>query len=49
MDDIGRLREIGVTTLLFNFQRQDLARTLAAMQRFADQVRPLADACGRRR
>ncbi len=43
-EDIGRLREIGVTTLLFNFQRPDLAQSLAAMQRFADQVRPLADA-----
>ena len=42
--DIGRLREIGVTTLLFNFQRQDLAATVAAMQRFAAEVLPLAGA-----
>ena len=38
VEDIGRLREIGVKHLLFNFQRQTLAATLAAMERFASDV-----------
>ena len=38
VEDIGRLREIGVKHLLFNFQRQTLEATLGAMERFASDV-----------
>lgn len=40
--DIATLREIGVTTLLFNFQRATLDASLASMERFAAEVLPQA-------
>lgn len=40
IDDIGNLGEIGVRQTLLNFQRGDLERSLAAMQRFAEDVMP---------
>ena len=40
-EDIDGLARLGVRHVLFNFQRPSLAETLEAMQRFADEVRPL--------
>lgn len=41
--DINAMRELGVTTLLFNFQRATLEQSLASMERFVAEVLPLAD------
>ena len=41
-DDIARLGEVGVRHCLFNFQRDTLAESIAAMERFAADVMPLA-------
>ena len=40
--DIGAFRSLGVRHLLFNFVRATLSESLAAMERFAAQVLPLA-------
>lgn len=40
--DVARLAELGVNHLLLNFQRATLDETFAAMDRFAEEVRPLA-------
>jgi hypothetical protein len=40
--DIGAFRALGVRHLLFNFVRGTLSESLAAMERFAAQVLPLA-------
>lgn len=40
-DDIHGLAELGVEHLLFNFVRASLDETLAAIERFAEEVRPL--------
>jgi len=40
--DIGLFRLLGVRHLLFNFARATLSESLAAMERFATQVLPLA-------
>ncbi len=40
--DIGAFRSLGVRHLLFNFVRATLSESLAAMDRFARQVLPLA-------
>lgn len=42
--DIGTFRELGVTTLLFNFQRSSMQASLDAMQSFAENIAPLAGA-----
>lgn len=42
-DDISALRELGVSTLLFNFQRPALNQSLTAMERFVAEVLPLAE------
>ena len=39
--DIGALGEIGVSDLVLNFQRDTLAKSLASMQHFTDEIRPL--------
>ena len=44
VDDIGALRELGVGTLLFNFQRDSLQHSLDSMERFAADVLPKASA-----
>ncbi len=41
-EDIVALRSVGVQTLLLNFQRSNLADSLASMERFVDKVLPLA-------
>ena len=41
-DDILALRALGVQHLLFNFQRETLAESLASMERFTTNVLPLA-------
>ena len=41
-EDIRALGALGVEHLLFNFLRSDLEESLDAMQRFADEVLPLA-------
>ncbi|HSA81172.1 MAG TPA: TIGR03619 family F420-dependent LLM class oxidoreductase [Geminicoccaceae bacterium] len=41
-EDIAALGELGVTNLVLNFQRDTLERSLASMQHFADEIRPLA-------
>lgn len=41
-EDIARLGELGVNHILFNFQRQTLEETIAAMEHFAEEIRPLA-------
>ena len=38
VDDIGALADIGVGQVLLNFQRADLERSLASMERFASEV-----------
>jgi probable F420-dependent oxidoreductase len=40
--DISAFREIGVSSLLFNFARANLAESLAAMERFVAEVLPRA-------
>jgi hypothetical protein len=40
--DITAFRGLGVRHLLFNFARDTLADSLAAVERFASQVLPLA-------
>jgi len=40
--DIGAFRSLGVRHLLFNFVRTTLSESLASMERFAQQVLPLA-------
>ena len=42
-EDIERLGELGVKHLLLNFVRGSLEETLAAMERFAADIRPLAN------
>jgi probable F420-dependent oxidoreductase len=39
--DIDALAELGVKDLVLNFQRDTLERSLAAMQHFCDEIRPL--------
>jgi len=41
-EDIRKFRALGVRYLLFNFARADLAESLAALERFAAKVLPLA-------
>jgi hypothetical protein len=41
-EDIVHFRSLGVRHLLFNFIRATLSESLAAMERFATQVLPLA-------
>lgn len=41
--DIRAFRSLGVRHLLFNFVRHTLAESIAAMERFAQKVLPLAD------
>jgi len=41
--DIAALRELGVTTLLFNFQRASAQASADSMRRFVADVLPLAD------
>ena len=43
-DDARRLRDAGVSVLLFNFERGSLDDSLAAVGRFVDEVMPLAAA-----
>jgi alkanesulfonate monooxygenase SsuD/methylene tetrahydromethanopterin reductase-like flavin-dependent oxidoreductase (luciferase family) len=40
-EDIDGLAALGVKDLVLNFQRDTLERSLAAMQHFADEIRPL--------
>jgi probable F420-dependent oxidoreductase len=40
-EDIHGLAELGVTDLVLNFQRATLDRSLASMQHFCDEIRPL--------
>ena len=42
-DDINVLAELGVEHLLLNFQRPTLAETLAEMEKFDGEVRPLLE------
>jgi len=42
IEDILRFKEMGITDLLFNFQRASLAESLAAMERFASEIMPRA-------
>jgi probable F420-dependent oxidoreductase len=42
VDDIGAMREIGVNHILLNFQRDSLAATLEAIERFMAEVAPKA-------
>ena len=42
VDDIGAMREIGVNHTLLNFQRDDLAATLDAIEQFMADVAPKA-------
>ncbi len=39
--DIAALGELGVTDLVLNFQRDTLEKSLASMQHFVDEIRPL--------
>ncbi len=39
-EDIGRLADVGVQHCLFNFQRDTLGESIAAMERFAAEVMP---------
>jgi probable F420-dependent oxidoreductase len=41
-EDIDALSELGVRDLVLNFQRDTLERSLASMQHFTDEIRPLA-------
>ena len=41
-EDIDALGELGVRDLVLNLQRDTLERSLASMQHFADEIRPLA-------
>jgi probable F420-dependent oxidoreductase len=41
-EDIAALRDLGVRDLVLNLQRETLERSLASMQHFADEIRPLA-------
>lgn len=43
-EDIASLGELGVNHILFNFQRETLEETMAAMEHFAEEIRPLAAA-----
>ena len=43
-EDIDRLAELGVKHALFNFVRATLAESLAAVDRFAAEIRPLVSA-----
>ena len=40
-EDIAALGELGVTDLVLNLQRGTLEQSLASMQHFADEIRPL--------
>jgi alkanesulfonate monooxygenase SsuD/methylene tetrahydromethanopterin reductase-like flavin-dependent oxidoreductase (luciferase family) len=40
-EDIDGLAALGVTDLVLNFQRDTLERSLASMQHFCDEIRPL--------
>ncbi|HLT01663.1 MAG TPA: LLM class F420-dependent oxidoreductase [Geminicoccaceae bacterium] len=40
-EDIGALADLGVRDLVLNFQRDTLEQSLASMQRFVEEVRPL--------
>jgi probable F420-dependent oxidoreductase len=40
-EDIDGLAELGVTNLVLNFQRDTLEQSLASMQHFCDEIRPL--------
>jgi probable F420-dependent oxidoreductase len=40
-EDIDGLAALGVTDLVLNFQRASLEQSLASMQRFCDEIRPL--------
>jgi probable F420-dependent oxidoreductase len=40
-EDIAALGRLGVTDFVLNFQRDTLEKSLASMQRFADEIRPL--------
>ena len=40
-EDIDALSELGVTDLVLNLQRGTLEQSLASMQHFTDEVRPL--------
>ena len=40
-EDIAALSALGVSDLVLNFQRDTLEKSLASMQRFTDEVRPL--------
>jgi alkanesulfonate monooxygenase SsuD/methylene tetrahydromethanopterin reductase-like flavin-dependent oxidoreductase (luciferase family) len=42
-EDIAALGELGVGDLVLNLQRDTLERSLASMQHFADEVRPLTE------
>ncbi len=42
-EDIRALRELGVRQLVLNFQRDTLEKSLASMQYFADEIRPLTE------
>ncbi len=41
-EDIAALGELGVRDLVLNLQRDTLEQSLASMQRFAEEIRPLA-------
>lgn len=43
-EDIASLGELGVNHILFNFQRETLEETMAAMEHFTEEIRPLAAA-----
>ena len=40
-EDIAALGDLGVTDLVLNLQRGTLEQTLASMQHFAEEIRPL--------
>ena len=40
-EDVAALGELGVTDLVLNFQRDTLEQSLASIQRFAEEIRPL--------
>ena len=42
-EDITALGELGVTDLVLNLQRGTLEQSLASMQHFADEIRPLTN------
>ena len=42
-DDLKRMQDLGVETVLFNLVRQDVAASQATMQAFVDNIRPLVD------